>query len=156
MRAARLAVTYFQVHLQDWCVMLSTDNTSVFSYIQAQGETHSHSHYLETRDLLILCRDMNISFSAKFIPGRLNTLAEGLSRKHQLLPSEWTLHQEMANQILFSVDRPLVDMFATRDNYRLPLYLSSVYGAAAWAVDTLSFAWDQLVLYAYPPPILIP
>ena len=43
MRAARLAVTNFQAHLQDSCVMLSTDNTSVVSYVQAQGGTHSHS-----------------------------------------------------------------------------------------------------------------
>ena len=154
MRAARLAVTNFQA--QDLCVMLSTDNTSVVSYVQAQGGTHSHSLYLETRDLLVLRRDLNISLSAKHIPGRLNALADGLSRKHQLLPSEWTLHQEVANQIFFSVDRPHVNLFATRDNNRLPLYVSPVYDAAAWAVDALSFAWDQLVAYAYPPPILIP
>ena len=136
--------------------MLSTDNTSVVSYVLAQGGTLSHSLYLETRDLLVLVWDLNISLSAKHIPGRLNDLADGLSRKHQLLPSEWTLHQEVANQIFFSVDRPLVDLFATRDNNRLPLYVSPVYDAAAWAVDGLSFAWDQLVAYAYPPPILIP
>ena len=145
MRAARLAVTNFQARLQDSCVMLSTDNTSVVSYVQAQGGTHSH-----------LCRDLNISLSAKHIPGRLNALADGLSQKHQLLPSEWTLHQEVANQIFFSVNRPLVDLFVTRDNNRLPLYVSPVYDAAAWAVDVLLFAWDQLVAYAYPPPILIP
>ena len=131
---------------------MSTDNTSLVSYIQAQGGTHSHSLYLETRDLLVLCWDLNISLSAKHIPGRINALADGLSRKHQLLPSEWTLHQEVANQIFFSVDHPLVDLFATRDNNRLPLYVSPVYDASAWAVDALSFVWDQLVANAYPHP----
>ena len=136
--------------------MLSTDNTSVVSYVQAQGGTRSHSLHLETRGLLVLCRNLNISLLAKHIPGRLNAMADGLSCKHQLLPSEWTLHQEVANQIFLTFDRVLVDLFVTRDNNRLPLYVSPVYDAAAWAVDALSFAWDQLVAYTYPPPILIP
>ena len=74
-----LAVTNFQAHLQDLCVMLSTDNTSVVAYVQAQGGTYSLSLYLETRDLLVLCRDLNISLSTKHIPDRLNALADGLS-----------------------------------------------------------------------------
>ena len=90
------------------------------------GGTHSRSHYLETRDLLIFCGDLNIFLSAKHILGRLNALADGLSRKHQLLPSEWTLHQKVANQMFFSVDCPLVDLFTTGDNNRLPLYVRLV------------------------------
>jgi len=156
MRAVFLAVSQFQSHLQDSCVMVSTDNTSVVAYIQKQGGTHSHSLYLETRNLLVLCKSLNVSLSSKHIPGRLNALADGLSRKHQLLPSEWTLHQEVANQIFLTFGYPLVDLFATRDNHRLPLYVSPVYEPAAWAVDALSFGWDQLDAYAYPPPILIP
>jgi len=156
MRAVFLAVSHFQSHLRDSCVMVSTDNTSVVAYIQAQGGTHSQSLYLETRKLLVLCKTLNIHLLAKYIPGRLNALADGLSRKHQLLPSEWTLHQEVTNQIFFKFGYPLVDLFATRHNHRLPLYVSPVYDPAAWAIDALSFAWDQLDSYAYPPPILIP
>ena len=156
MRAVFLAVSQFQSHLRDSCVMVSTDNTSVVAYIQKQGGTHSHSLYLETRNLLVLCKSLNVSLLSKHIPGRLNALADGLSRKHQLLPSEWTLHQEVANQIFLTFGYPLVDLFATRDNHRLPLYVSPVYEPAAWAVDALSFDWDQLDAYAYPPPILIP
>ena len=37
MRAVFLAVSHFQSHLQDSCVIVSTDNTSVVAYIQAQG-----------------------------------------------------------------------------------------------------------------------
>ena len=38
-----LAGSHFQSHLQDSCVIVSTFNTSVVAYIQAQGWTHSHS-----------------------------------------------------------------------------------------------------------------
>ncbi|KAH3796887.1 hypothetical protein DPMN_150464 [Dreissena polymorpha] len=45
--------------------MVSTDNTSVMAYIQAQGLSHSHSLYLETRNLLVLCKSLNIIFLVK-------------------------------------------------------------------------------------------
>ncbi|KAH3730187.1 hypothetical protein DPMN_056168 [Dreissena polymorpha] len=38
MRTVFLAVSLFQSHLRDSCAMVSTDNTSVVTYIQAQGE----------------------------------------------------------------------------------------------------------------------
>jgi hypothetical protein len=43
MRAVFLAVSHFQSHLQDSCVIVSTVITSVLAYIQAQGWTYSHS-----------------------------------------------------------------------------------------------------------------
>ncbi|KAH3776923.1 hypothetical protein DPMN_178357 [Dreissena polymorpha] len=66
MRAVFLAVSQFQSHLRDSCVMVSTDNTSVVAYIQKQGGTHSHSLYLETMNLLVLCKSLNVSL---FCPG---------------------------------------------------------------------------------------
>ena len=113
------------------------------------GGTHSHSLYLETKELLVLCKTLNIFLLVKFIPGRLNALADGLSRKHQLLPSEWTLHQEVTNQIFLMFGYPMVDLFATRHNHRLPLYVSPVYDPEACSVDAFLFDWDQLDAYAY-------
>ena len=57
----------------------------------------------------------------------------------------------MTNQIFFKFGNPLVNLFATRHNHRLPLYVSPMYDPAVWAVDALSFDWDQLDAYAYPP-----
>jgi len=53
-----------------------------------------------------------------------------------------TLNQKVANQIFLTFGYPMVDLFATRDNHRLPLYVSPFNVPAAWAVDALSFAWD--------------
>ena len=74
--------------------------------------THSRSPFLETKVLLDLCRTLNVSISAKHIPVRLSALAYSLSCKHQLLPSEWTLHQEVANLIFYQLGDPMVDLFA--------------------------------------------
>ncbi|KAL8584420.1 hypothetical protein ACOMHN_032040 [Nucella lapillus] len=51
--------------------------------------------------------------------------------------------------------KPQVDLFATRFNHRLPLYVSPVLDPTAWAIDALSIPWSNLLGYAFPPfPIL--
>ena len=51
--------------------------------------------------------------------------------------------------------RPMVDLFATQFNHRLPLYVSPVPDPEALAVDAMSVSWENLLGYAFPPlPIL--
>jgi len=64
---------------------------------------------------------------------------------YQVVSTPWRtvwLNQKVANQIFLTFGYPMVDLFATRDNHRLPLYVSPFNVPAAWAVDALSFAWD--------------
>lgn len=156
MKAALLAVSHFQLRVQGHCVLLSSDNTTVVSYILRQGGTHSLSLFRETQLLFSLCQSLQVTLLAKHIPGRLNVLADGLSRQNQTLPSEWTLQQEVANTIFSVFGHPMVDLFATRLNHRLPLYVSPVLDPGAWAVDALSLDWSHLLAYAFPPFLLIP
>ena len=49
----------------------------------------------------------------------------------------------------------MIDLFVSRFNHRLPLYVSPVPDPQAWAVDALSFPWSSLIGYAFPPlPLL--
>jgi hypothetical protein len=156
LRTVRLAISHFQDQIRDHCVLVSSDNTTVVSYILKQGGTHSTSLFRESLLLFEECQSLNVTILAKHLPGRLNVLADGLSRQHQILPSEWTLQQEVVNQIFCELGQPMVDLFATRHNHRLPLYVSPVLDPAAWAVDALSLDWSRLEAYAFPPFILIP
>ena len=52
--------------------------------------------------------------------------------------------------------RPMVDMFATKMNNKLPLYVSPVSDPNAMVVDTLNISWEALDGYAYCPIALIP
>ena len=47
-----------------------------------------------------------------------------------------------------------MDLFATRLNTKLPLYVSPIPDPQAWAVDALNIPWENLVAYAYPPTIV--
>ena len=50
----------------------------------------------------------------------------------------------------------MVDMFATKMNNKLPLYVSRVPDPNAMAVDALNILWEALDGYAYCPVALIP
>ena len=156
LKAVRLALSSFEDSVTNQCVMVSTDNTTVVAYIRKQGGTHSLSLFRETKLLFEECSSRGICLMAKYLPGRLNVLADGLSRRNQILPAEWTLQQEIVNSLFLSLGTPMVDLFATRLNHRLPLYVSPVLDPAAWALDALSLDWNHLFAYAFPPFILIP
>ena len=72
-------------------VMVLSDNTAVCSYINRQGGTRSRSLCQHAVDLLTFCHANQITIQARHIPGRLNVIADGLSRQ-RCLHTEWTLH----------------------------------------------------------------
>ena len=105
--------------------------------------------------LLSWCNHRNITLQARRIPGRLNMIADKLSRHNQVIQTEWSLHQEVFNLLCQWWHSPEMDLFATRYNNKLPKFVSPVPDPQAWAVDALSFSWEDLDLYAFPPiPLL--
>ena len=89
--------------------------------------------------LLSWCHPRGITLRARHIPGRLNVIADKLSRHNQVIQTEWFLSQQVFNQLCSKWAPPLVDLFATRFNHKLPSFVSPVPNQAAWAVDALSF-----------------
>ena len=72
-------------------VSLFADNTTALSYLRKQGGTHSSTRNSVAQSILRLCEDHQVRLVPQFIPGRLNVLADSLSRRSQVLGSEWTL-----------------------------------------------------------------
>ena len=155
LRAVWLGLQAFRDSLVGTSVVAMSDNTTVVAYIRNQGGTHSRSLCDETLQLLQWAREHQVSLTARHIPGWLNAVADSLSRKGQVLPSEWTLHQDVCRKLWRVWGYPHVDLFATALTSRLPLYVSPVHDPQAWAVDALSLDWSNLEAYAYPPLALI-
>jgi hypothetical protein len=80
--------------------MVLSDSTTVCLYIRRQGGTKSRLLCQGTIDLLHSAAALGFSLQSRHIPGRLNGIADGLSRKQ--LHTEWTLHPEVFAQILAS------------------------------------------------------
>ena len=73
-----------------------------------------------------------------------------------LSETEWSLHPKIFLMICQIWHRPMVDMFATKMNNKLPLYVSPVPDPNAMAADALNISWEALDGYAYCPIALIP
>ena len=156
MTAIRLALKQAKTFIHHSCIMISTDNTTVVSYINKQGGTHSPNLCVEVWKILNWCLEQDIVIRVRHIPGKFNILADRLSRLDKPIKTEWALDQTVANSVFQMLNFPNVDLFATRFNHRLPLYVSPVQDYKALAIDALSMDWNHLHAYAFPPFILIP
>ena len=82
MMAIRFALKKSIKYIHHPCVMISTDNTTVVSYINKQGVRYTHSSNLcvEVWEILHWCLEHDIMIRVRHIPGRFNILADRLSR----------------------------------------------------------------------------
>ena len=151
LEAAWMALKEFVSAVEGKHVLLNTDNTTVASYVNKQGGAHSDSLSQRTESMLLWCQDHGITLTAKYVPGKLNVLADCLSRAHQVLPTEWTIAHHILQPVWSAWFKPQIDLFATRFSKRLPLFVSPVPDPQAWEVDALSIQWSNLLGYAFPP-----
>ena len=105
--------------------------------------------------ILSWCTRQQITLRARHIPGRLNVIADELSRLGQTIQTEWSLHPEVFQAVCSRWHQPQVDLFATRFNNKLPQFVSPVPDPQAWAVDALSLSWEDLDPYAFPPAAIL-
>ena len=80
MMAIRLALKQAKTFIHHSCIMISTDNTTVVSYINKQGGTHSPNFCVEVWKILNWCLEHDIVIRVRHIPGKFNILADRLSR----------------------------------------------------------------------------
>ena len=155
MMAVLNALMAFRKQLTGMTVQLMTDSATVVSYLRKQGGTVSLSLYRLAREVLLLARDAQITILVKHIPGEKNVLADLLSRRDKIIHTEWTLHQSVVNALCITWDRPNIDLFATRLNYRLPVFVSPMADPQAVDVDALSIPWKGMYAYAFPPFVML-
>ena len=155
MKAVLLALQAFAVHIKGHSVLLATDNTTVAAYINKQGGTHSRTLCNLAVEAAEWCARNKVHLKARYLPGRLNALADCLSRKGAVVQTEWSLNQRVASQIFHVWGSPHIDLFATHLNRKLPLFVSPVLEPEAYATDALSLSWVGMWAYAFPPFPLI-
>ena len=130
------------------------DNSTAVAYLRNQGGTLSESLNGEAQAILRLAEERGVSLIPQFILGSQNTVADSLSRQNQVLGSEWTLSQEVFDQICkkWPVN---VDLFATALNLRCPLYFAPMSDPQSIGADAFLHPWDNLMAYAFPPFTLV-
>lgn len=155
LRAVWLGLLAFHERVSGSAVRVMSDNSTVVGYIRNQGGTRSRSLCDLACQILRWTEEQGISLSARHIPGSLNTLADALSRRAPV-STNWSLSAAICSRLWKVWGRPHVDLFASRDNARLPQFISPFPDPEAYAVDAFSVTWSDLWGYAFPPFALIP
>ena len=155
MKALFLALQAFQEDVAGHHVTAMCDNSTVVAYINKQGGTVSRPLCLLTSCLLRWTESFDVHLEARYLPGESNVLADVLSRRGQVVGTEWSLHPQVARALLHTWGNPSIDLFATCLNAKLPLYCSLVPDPQAVFEDAFRHPWDDLDLYAFPPFALV-
>ena len=153
-----LAVQYglkaFEHLLVGMSVALFCDNTTTVAYLRRSGGTFSSTLNTTAREVLLWAENHRVRLLPQFIMGSSNVTADALSRPNQVIGSEWTLHQEVVDQLVHKWPA-VIDLFATSLTARLPVYFSPASDPRAAGTDALLQAWDDLQAYAFPPIAII-
>ena len=157
LKAVHLGLKALISHFPDHKVIkVMTDNSTVAWYINKQGGTKSPQLVAVTWNLLAWCNARQLTLQASHIAGILNVLADSLSRQGQVLHTERSLDLGVFKLICQQNFTPMIDLFATRHNHKLPLFVSPMPDILAIGVDAFQVSWEGKLLYAFPPPSLVP
>ena len=102
LRAVWLALKSFHQAISDSHVLLSTDNTTMAAYPEQRRWGRSRTLSFMATNLLDWCTKRHVSLTAKFVPEKLNVLADSLSRKGQIIDTEWTFQKALCPRYFFS------------------------------------------------------
>ena len=155
LKSVFLALKEFQNLCVGKMVLIATDNTTVASYINKEGGMRSGPLCALLWRIFTWCTGKQVTLKAQHIPGRLNVVADKLSRLGQTIQTEWSLFPEVFQTLCNRWHQPQIDLFATRFYNKLPLFVSPVPDPMATAVDALSLSWENLDAYAFPPTVIL-
>ena len=151
LKALFLARRAFCHLVTDHRVTTMCDNSTVVAYVNKQGGTVSNSLCSLTGQLFQWTESNKVQLEAKYLPGQSNVLADLLSRRNQVLGEEWSLHLQVARELLCKWGSPTLDLFATHLRAKLLLYCSLIPDPQALFEDAFRHPWNNLDTYALPP-----
>ena len=152
--AVQFALQAFGHLLVGMSVALFCDNTTTVAYLRRSGGTFSSTLNATAREVLLWAENHRVRLLPQFIMGSSNVTADALSRPNQVIGSEWTLHQEVVDQLVHKWPA-VIDLFATSLTTRLPVYFSPASDPRAAGTDALLQPWDDLQAYTFPPIAII-
>ena len=124
MKAMLLALQSFLELIAGRSVTAMCNNSKVVAYVNKQGGTAPRSLCLLASQLLRWTESLNVHLDARYLPGQSNVLADLLSRRDQVIGTEWSPHPRVARDLLRCWGLPLIDLFTRSYNVKLPLYCS--------------------------------
>ena len=151
LHAIHLGLHHFRHSLRGLTVGVFTGSTTALSYIKKQGDVFRCSQLGSTTPPPVggIIRFDSGSPIYHWVP-ECRLVANSLSRHQQVLGSDWTLAQEVVDELVARWPSD-IDLFTTALNYRLPVYFSPLNDPMAAGTDAFLQVWDCLQAYTFPP-----
>ena len=121
---------------------------------QEGGDTQSPSLSLLALELWSFLLTQGSCVTARHLPGVLNVEADAASRVFNMR-TEWMLRKDVFLDIAHHFYVPEIDLFVSRLNHQLPLYVSRLPDPSAAAVDAFQQDWSQWKSFIHPPVVLL-
>ena len=138
-------------HIKGTCIKVLTDNTTALHCVNNMGSCKSVKCDLETINIWDWAILMDNHLIASHIPGILNVHADLKSRENDD-NLEWMLNPIVFDHIVKALDfKPEIDLFASRINSQVKLFVSFHPDTEAMHVNAFSLNWHKLKFYAFPP-----
>jgi len=151
--AGTFGVQSFEEDTAGKIVQMEMDNTSAISYINKMGGRVSLLSKI-AQEFWEWCLDRGTVVTATYLPGKLNTKADKLSRQISS-HNDWKLNPK-AFQVLQQLRGPFdIDLFASRVNKQVERFFSWKPEPGAEAVDAFRQPWKRIKGWANPPFNLI-
>ncbi|MCP3933068.1 MAG: hypothetical protein GY705_28695 [Bacteroidetes bacterium] len=149
LKAAFLTLQSFARFKRDIHVKMMIDNTTAIACINKFGSVKPLL-MAQTTELYQWALDRNLYLSAAHVPGKKNVIADRESRT-QNLDIEWKLKEKWFKYLTEQLGIPKIDLFASRLNKQLPIYVAWRPDPCAIAIDAFSISWSDTYGYVFPP-----
>ena len=151
-QAIWLAIQHFAKDLVGRHILIMTDSMTAKAYINRQGGLKSVGCRWWATQVWLWVHSNALSIRAVHVPGKDNEAADILSRGGPHADN-WSLNPAIVAMIWERFGVAQVDLFASRSNYKCPLWYSmnpmdlAPLGTNALGPDP----WPEGLLYAFPP-----
>ncbi|XP_052234246.1 uncharacterized protein LOC127846782 isoform X1 [Dreissena polymorpha] len=153
LKACQLTVMAFCKNETNKHLKLYMDNTNSVAYLKNFGGRTDDLHNL-ARKLWLWCLEKKLHLSVAHVPGTENHQADEISRTIND-DTEWSLNDDVFKKIMNIHNNMQVDLFASKLNNKLDLYVSRFPDHKAHQIDAFTFEWKSCVFYMFPPFSLI-
>ena len=123
LKAAHLALKSVAKNKTDILVHIKMDNITAVAHINKMGGTKSPILNQITKEIWEFCLEREITLTAEYLPGLMNTKADWESR-HVKSSSQWKLNVLIFKQLNNVWGPILIDLFADRLDNQTPEYSS--------------------------------
>ena len=96
-----------------------------------------------------------VIITARYIKGKKNIMVDQLSHPDQGLPTEHSSLPRVFDNIIWAFGHPLLDLFATRVNMKLPVCVTPILVSMALKEDVFQHVWDNVAVCIFHLFILI-